>query len=189
MPISKEVLQKYPNKVFVETGTLFGDTVQVALDCGFEKILTIELNPKRVEMVKQRFAKEISDGIIEIFQGDVANEFPSMVDRVKDKATFWLDAHWDDGPMGKYKCPLPFELETILNSGIKTHTILIDDRRIFGGGNWGQGISEASLIKQLKQINSEYVISTDHGVIPDDILVAKIGKKYTEEDMLKEFLS
>ena len=34
-----------------------------------------------------------------------------MIKKVDAPATFWFDAHWDGGPMGDYKCPLPFELE------------------------------------------------------------------------------
>jgi hypothetical protein len=172
MPIQKTILDKYINDVFVETGTEFGDTVQIALDCGFKKIFSIELNPEKVKLCKDRFKLEIEQGRVEIFEGDVIDWFPEVVSKISKTTTFWLDAHWDDGPVGKYKCPLPFELDTILNSGKKNHTILIDDRRIFGGGNWGGGISEDSLKEQLKTINDDYVITTDDGFIPNDVLVA-----------------
>ena len=41
--LKKEILEKYPNKYFVETGTHIGNSVQLALDCGFEKIITMEI--------------------------------------------------------------------------------------------------------------------------------------------------
>ncbi len=37
-----------------------------------------------------------------------------------------------------------FELEALLEHPIKTHTLLVDDRRIFGlsGSNWGEDLDE-----------------------------------------------
>ena len=43
MPINKDVLVKYINNdIFIETGTLKGKGVKVALNCGFKKIYSIE---------------------------------------------------------------------------------------------------------------------------------------------------
>ena len=42
--LSKEVLEKYPNKYFIETGTHIGNSVRLALDSGIEKIITMEIN-------------------------------------------------------------------------------------------------------------------------------------------------
>jgi len=175
--LRRSVLLKYPNKIFVETGTHMGDGVAMALACGFEKIYSVELNPELVTRAEQIFAKQISDGQVEIWQGDTIEIFPKLINSIDAPATFWLDAHWDGGPMGKYKCPLPVELETIANHSIKTHSILIDDRRLFDvkGSNWGEGIVEAEILQLLHKINPQYEITFEDGFIPNDVIAAKIN--------------
>ena len=36
--LSKDVLSKYKNDIFVETGTLWGEAIDIALELGFKKI-------------------------------------------------------------------------------------------------------------------------------------------------------
>lgn len=174
--LSKNVLEKYPNKYFVETGTYLGNSVQLALDCGFEKIITMEINPDKVEKVKKRFSKEIEDGKVVVIEGDTVDVFPKAIEMVDAPATFWLDAHWDDGPKGEYLCPLPIELECLLNHSIKEHTLLIDDRRLFGvpGTTWGHTIDEDGIVEAIMDINGNYKISYENGNVPNDIIVASL---------------
>jgi len=173
--LKKEVLQKYKNDIFVETGTLWGEAVEVALECGFKKIYSMEIDPEKVKFNKKKFSKEIKNGIVEIVEGDTFKIFKNVIAKVDAPATFWLDAHWDGDVLGEYKCPLPFELEALLNHPIKTHTLLVDDRRIFGqiGSNWGKDLDEELLIEAIMDINSDYQISFDDGCVPDDIIVAQ----------------
>jgi asparagine synthetase B (glutamine-hydrolysing) len=174
--LSKKVLEKYKNSVFVETGTLWGESVQLALDCGFTKVYTIELDPEKVKFNRNKFKEEIENGVVEIIEGDTFKVFSDVINNITSRATFWLDAHWDEGPVGEYKCPLPFELKNLLNHSIKNHTLLIDDRRIFGevGSTWGEGIDESEIIDLIHEINPEYEISYEDGCIPNDIIVAEI---------------
>jgi len=174
--LSKEVLQKYPNEIFVETGTLWGGAVEIALECGFKKIYSIEIDPEKVKYNTEKFQKEIKKGIVEIIEGDTFKVFKEVVSKVDAPATFWLDAHWDGDVMGEYKCPLPFELEALLDHTIKTHTLLVDDRRLFGqvNSNWGEDLDEDLLIEAMMDINSDYQISFEDGCIPDDIIVAQL---------------
>ena len=46
MPSKVENFKKYPNPVFVETGSLMGDGIQQALEAGFQKVISIELSEK-----------------------------------------------------------------------------------------------------------------------------------------------
>lgn len=175
--LSKKVLEKYPNKYFVETGTHIGNSVQLALDCGFEKIITMEINPEKVNHAKERFSEEIENKKVIIFEGDTVDVFPEAIKLLDAPATFWLDAHWDDGPKGEYLCPLPIELELLSNNPIKEHTLLIDDRRLFGvpGTTWGHTIDEEGILESIFDINSEYKISYEDGCVANDIIVAKIS--------------
>ena len=174
--LKKSVLDKYPNQIFVETGTLWGDAIQLALDCGFQTVYSIELDPRLVKSARARFAEQIDRGQAGILEGDSFDIFPQLVQLLEEPATFWLDAHWDGGTLGKYKCPLPMELEALLAHHIKTHTLLVDDRRIFGqpNSNWGQNINESEIIATIKQINPNYKISFEDGWVPNDIIAAVI---------------
>lgn len=174
--LKKQVLEKYPNKYFVETGTSLGDSVQVALDCGFEKIITMEINPEKVKNAKKRFSKQIEEGRVTILEGDTVETFPEALKLLDSPATFWLDAHWDEGPRGEYLCPLPIELEEIQKTSVKNHTLLIDDRRLFGVDNttWGYTIDENGILESISDINPDYKISYEDGCVPNDIIVAEV---------------
>jgi len=176
--LSKSVLSKYKNDIFVETGTLWGEAIEVAIECGFKKIYTVDIDPKKVEHSRKKFAKEVKSGQVEVLEGDTFKMFPDILKKIDAPATFWLDAHWDGGPMGDYKCPLPFELEALLTHPIKTHTLLVDDRRIFGaiGSNWGEDLDEELLIEAMTDINPDYKISFEDGCVPNDIIVAKLDE-------------
>lgn len=174
--LTKKVLEKYPNKYFVETGTNIGNSVQLALDCGFEKVITMEIDPKKVESVKKRFFKEIEENKVILLEGDTVETFPEALKILDGPATFWLDAHWDEGPQGEYLCPLPIELEEIQKTSIKNHTLLIDDRRLFGlsGTTWGHTIDEDGILESIFDINENYKIYYEDGCVPKDIICAKL---------------
>jgi hypothetical protein len=172
--LTRAVLDKYPNQIFVETGTLWGDAVQIALDCGFGKIYTIELNADLVANARRRFSTEISQGRVHVIEGDSFQLFPKILGHLLAPATFWLDAHWDGGPVGRFKCPLPTELDALMEHPIRTHSLLIDDRRLLGqpNGNWGSDVYESDIIEKIKKINPLYEISYEPGYVPDDIIAA-----------------
>jgi len=170
----------YPSDVFIETGTSDGNGVQIALDAGFLKIFSIEIDPHKVLAAQERFAKEIKKGIVSIIEGDSVNILPQIVNNIGPlKATFWLDAHWDNGPQGAKRCPLYDELEAIKFHQRNDHNILIDDRRIFGipGSNWGEGISEQAIISLCFTINKLYNKQLHDGVVPEDIIGFSVPDK------------
>jgi len=173
--LQKPVLEKYVNHTFVETGTYLGDSVQLALECGFEKIISIEIEPALHEGCVYMFGEEIAEGSVELILGDSLKEMKNIVSRLTERTTFWLDGHWDFGTQGVKVCPLYEELEAIAESPIKNHTILIDDMRMLGWGNWGEGITKETIIEKIKAINPEYKIAfEDTHCAPNDILVATI---------------
>jgi hypothetical protein len=179
MTISKSVLSKYKEKsnVFIETGTHIGLTTQVALDLGFNKIYTIELAEHFYKNAVKKFEK--SPQVICIF-GDSAHQLKNILGNLEESAVFWLDGHWSmgDTAKGDFAVPIYEELNIIMNSKIKNHTILIDDCRLMGDveelvTEWS-GISLDKIKDILYCINPKYKIYFEDGYIPNDILVAKL---------------
>lgn len=171
--LKKEVLQKYKNPYFLETGTAYADCVRLALEVGFDKIYSIEIDNSLQEKNIERYKNEINSGVLNLITGDSLLVIKSLISEIHKPTTFWLDAHVDFGPNGVKRCPLYEELEAISTNPIKNHTILIDDVRIFGT-HWGEGIELNTLKEKLKQINSNYKFSFEDGFAPNDILVASI---------------
>jgi hypothetical protein len=172
--LKENVLQKYKNPVFFETGTYLGDSVELALKVGFEKIISIEIDePLQNENIKN-FQSYVDSGQVELIVGDTILVMKDIINNIKKPTTFWLDAHVDSGIAGLKMCPIYEELEYINSSPIKTHTIMIDDIRIFGGGNWGVEISLIEIKNRILMINPNYKFALEDGHIPSDILVAYI---------------
>jgi len=169
--LQKEVLLKYKNPYFLETGTANADCVRLALEVGFEKIYSIELDSVLQNENITKYQPQINEGKVNLINGDSLWELTNLIPELDKPTTFWLDAHVDFGPMGTKKCPLYEELSAIKNSKIKTHTILIDDMRILGG-HWGEGISIDGLKSRLLEINPNYKFIFENGFAANDILVA-----------------
>jgi hypothetical protein len=169
--LSHEVLSKYKNPYFVETGTANADCVRLALEIGFEKIFSIELDSDLQKENITKYKDYIEKGLINLITGDSLTKINELINELDKSTTFWLDAHVDHGPCGIKKCPLYEELEAINKSYIKTHTILIDDVRIFGQ-HWGDNINVNELKNKLLKINSDYKFKFEDGFAKDDILVA-----------------
>lgn len=169
--LSKEVLSKYLNPYFLETGTANGDCVRLALEIGFEKIFSIELDEILQKENIQTYQSFINEGKINLITGDSLWELFNIIPSLDKPTTFWLDAHQDFGPVGTKRCPLYEELSSIKMSEIKTHTILIDDMRMLGHW-WGEGISVDELKKRILEINPNYKFTFENGFAPNDILAA-----------------
>ena len=121
--------QKFGARVFVETGTYYGDTVE-AMRKLFDRIYSIELSEFLSKTAKKRFARH---NHIEIIQGDSAVELKRLLEKIDQPALFWLDGHYSAGitARGEKDCPALEELEPILKSRHR-HVIVIDDARCFG---------------------------------------------------------
>lgn len=170
--LSKDVITKYMSPYFFETGTADGDAVRLALEVGFEKIFTVEIDEELYKKNTAKYKKEIEEGKVYMFLGDTFKLMPEIIEKYIDKkCTFWLDAHQDFGPGGVKRCPLIEELDYIKTKNHLGHTILIDDKRMFGTW-WGTGINEEMVLNKIKELNQEYKISYEDGCVPKDIITA-----------------
>lgn len=163
MSASKGLFQKYPNPVFVETGSLYGDGIQQALDEGFETIYSIEILPEFYKGCVLRF---IDNPDVHLLFGNSDILLKKVLDKINEPITFWLDAH-----KGNSSSPLLEELETIRRHSIKNHTILIDDLHACTVERFGFDID--TLKNKILEINSDYVFILEDGHM-SNVLVAKI---------------
>lgn len=119
-----------PLRVFVETGTFEGDTLDKAKD-RFEHLYSAELSDHYFSYAQTRFR---SDNKILLFHGSSERMLVNWKDKWKDESTlFWLDAHWcvaDKTAGGETQCPLLKELSAIKELNAES-IILIDDARFF----------------------------------------------------------
>ena len=165
MSANRELFIKYPNPVFIETGSCDGDGIQMALDANFKIIYSIELAPDHYLHCVERFKDNRN---VYLVFGDSSIVLSNLLSKINEPATFWLDAHYYEHSV----CPLIQEIEAISDHHIKTHTILIDDIRDLG--NYGMGLSVDILMRKIFLINPGYMFTFEDGFTKNDILVAKV---------------
>lgn len=178
MPSNTQIFNKYPNNIFIETGSYIGDGIQQALDAGFSKVISIELSEKYYKISKERF---IDNPNVEVVLGDSYQVLPDVLKDINEPITFWLDGHnsGDDTGYGEFMVPLIQELDAIKEHIIKTHTILIDDMRLWPDVDAEQdefiGFHKDDIFNKLFELNPEYKLSYEDGYEENDILVARVA--------------
>lgn len=180
MSSSRRQFNKYPNEVLVETGTFIGEGIMDALDNGFNKVISFEVVENLYLRCKQKFADNPK---VQLVHGSSGKLLYETIKDIDTDITFWLDGHYSNGNTGYDKdhiCPILQELDQI-GKHRKTHTILIDDCRLFrkssnGGLDGLFDIDQHVVIAKLKEINPNYVITYENGFVPNDIIVAYIPK-------------
>ena len=155
------------NDIYIETGLQYGNTVFLAKKVGFKKNYSIEIDKSYVQYCAKKFKNY---EYIRLVLGDSARKLTEVLDEIDKPCTIWLDAH--SSCVGGELCPILLELETIGTHHIKTHTILIDDRRLFGKKE--NFPVEKEIIASIKKINADYKIAYSDGRIDNDIIVASI---------------
>lgn len=169
---------KYPNEIFVETGSLVGDGIQKALDAGFKKVISYEVDTENYKKCVERFK---GDNRVILHFRSSANMILEELDR---PCTFWLDGHHSGGgtsydPDCYY--PLLRELDQIKELVQKTgiiHTVLIDDRRLMRKTDVNTpdsiGVSETEVLLKLLSINPNYRFFYEDKYGQDDVIVATV---------------
>jgi hypothetical protein len=168
-------LNRFKKSVFVETGTYIGNGLKCALNAGFEKCYSIEIHKHLYDNAVSRFNEEIKSGKVELHYGDSSIIFNQIIEKINLPTTFWLDAHISAqyGEKLAKNCPILDELESIKNSFIKTHTILIDDLVCFG--NAAHDFIPLSVVQnKILEINPAYKFELLDASIPQNILVAYV---------------
>jgi len=140
-----EIKQRTGISTFVETGTLYGDGVDYALSCGFDRVISIEIEPKLVVKAEQKYK---DNNKVEIVHGDSSTVIPEITEFMEEPALFWLDAHFPGADAGiceytaeqdyNRRLPLEAELKAIHKRG-KPDVIICDDLWIYEDGDYESG--------------------------------------------------
>mgnify|MGYP006274733539 CR=1 FL=1 len=128
--------------VFCETGTFYGGGVIQALDAGFRRIASIEVDPRNQAVAREKLAEHplSNEAEIELLLGDSAERMDQLIAFARASGSphpvFWLDAHThlfeDGGATEGVACPLEQELAAIDAAFGGRAIVLIDDLRIIG---------------------------------------------------------
>jgi hypothetical protein len=119
------------SRVFIETGTLFGDTARRAAAV-FERVITIELDPSLAD----RAAVALRDlPHVEVLKGDALNLLPAVLQRsdVRNVLVF-LDGHYsgEGTACGSLPEPAVAALTILAPSKDRLNCVIVDDFRCFG---------------------------------------------------------
>lgn len=127
--VIKQYLENYKLSIFIETGTLMGDTTIVVARTG-AICYTIELSEKYYNLSKKKLKKFKN---VHIFHGNSRDILPNILTNLNQPALFYLDAHFSGNDTANSQNPIYDELNFILSHKINKHVILIDDARLFNG--------------------------------------------------------
>jgi hypothetical protein len=130
----REYARRYKLRTFVETGTLHGDTT-AAIKPQVDGVITIELSPELAERARLRFAGSRD---VHVLEGDSGELLPDVLASLQNAALFWLGGHYSGGVTGRGEkdTPIRAELAAILDHTVRRHVVLIDDARLFDGGDY-----------------------------------------------------
>lgn len=122
-PLVHRLRRKWRINFFVETGTAYGDTTELAAIM-FDQVWSCDIDGKLIEKARDRI-KDYPGVKLSI------ESSPDFLRRIKPELAqpvmYWLDAHWSGGPTKPVKeSPLLEEIGAI--SSLNGHSvILIDD--------------------------------------------------------------
>ena len=146
-----------------------------AIKMDFQKCCSVDINKEFIEIAEEKFKKEINEDKLKLFHGDSKQlkNYLNELNLTNEKILFFLDSH------GGGDCPILEELYAIDKLKRKDHTILIDDIRIVRGCIWGDkrydnSSFEDKIKNKLLDINENYEFSYLDGIIPNDVLCARI---------------
>tara|TARA_B100000941_G_scaffold207902_1_gene152003 strand:+ start:358 stop:1125 length:768 start_codon:yes stop_codon:yes gene_type:complete len=161
--LKQEVISKKKNPIFLETGFGIGTGALQALECGFSKIISIEIDDDLVEKGKENFRKFIDDGSLILVKGDSSEKIQEYFNSTID-VTF-LDAHGQFNFDSKkvISAPLEKELEFIQKNITGDQIIIIDDYSkiknsfYFSDDNWKSKLSKKKLKNILSKFNRQKI--------------------------------
>ena len=167
----QEIKDKYNSKVFVETGTMYGDGVDYALQYSFDKIISIEIESS---IHKTAVKKYKDNDTVNIVLGDSSKVLNECINNIDDNIIFFLDAHfpgadtdlrsYDEVKLMEFNTYAPLEKElNIIPKRAKEHkdVIIADDLWLYEEGNFGAGNMNEHAKNHNQNITKEELIGHD----------------------------
>lgn len=165
MPISKLELSQFKPHAdcFVECGMAGGDGIQAALDSGFSKIVSIDINPACVRECKDRF-KDYLEHTVKLVEGDCGTLLQSVLDNCNESCVIYLDAN---GWAPQTTSPYNESIAAIKRHGKRDHIIIVDDinsnndafANVMAGVRQSlKSGTELNIVRQLQSVNPDYNI-------------------------------
>jgi len=180
LPPSFNLLKQYPNPVYVECGVWRGDSIQQAIDAGFERIIGFDNDPESIAFCTQRFGKQATgcQPYIKLMECESIEGLKILLNDPKFKMpmTFFLDAHFqliEGTARGADPFPLLGELYQIGKHSIRTHTIIIDDLLYLTHPEI-TGWTRDQIVKEIQKINKKYEFTLVSNPVINNMLVAWI---------------
>jgi len=175
LPPGKNLLVEHLNPYYVETGIWRSDSLQLAMDAGFKKIIGIDVDLQWIQFARDRFdLVNIPLPGLTLVHGDSAECLWDAIKDINKPITFFLDSHYsllEGEERGKHPFPLIEELYQIGQHPIKTHTIIIDDILMLTHPDV-TGWSLSKIFGGLYQINKQYNISLASNPVIRNLLIA-----------------
>jgi protein-L-isoaspartate O-methyltransferase len=150
--------QEGGHRVFIESGTLFGDTTQYMLrHC--ELVTTVELEPTLYERAARRFE---GNPAVTVIHGDALDEIPQLVAASPHPPLVWLDGHHSGGGTAVGAVVEPaVEILRALTGVARGTTLVVDDLRMFGMGDMPtllELVDAASRVAQSVQVGPDNLV-------------------------------
>lgn len=125
-----ELAEKHALRIFVETGTYQGDTVET-MRSRFARVVSIELDQELHERAMRRFGDVTN---VELIQGNSGEELAKVLQSIDEPALFWLDGHYsgDGTAWSEEHTPILREIAHVLDHDCAGHVMVVDDARLFG---------------------------------------------------------
>lgn len=171
---------KGDHRIFIETGSFKGDGIDLAVQAGYERIFSMDIDGANVAHCQERFGlipddkEPAKNSHISVICADSATGLLKMMKYVNEPAMIWLDAHsqlFENEPHTENPFPLLLELTQLKKHPIKTHTILIDDILMLTHPDvtgWNKDTIENALL----MINPAYKLTYLSNPVVNNIIMA-----------------
>ena len=161
MPLSLTLckyLKNYTSGIYLETGFLEGDSALVALQLGFEKVISIELDERRIQKGKIKLKKYIDNNRLEIVHGNSSEKIESVLENNPNIKAIFLDAHHYN-KSEDLSAPLEKELLVIKKFSNRNYFLVVDDfyqikqNHKVSFNNWRKKHDHKEIIKKVMSIS------------------------------------
>lgn len=162
--VKRQVLSRHgsPTGIWIETGTLFGDTTAFLSESGALHVYSVEASPQFFEKAKFRF---LGNNGVTIINGLAETVVPSILENVVGDVSFWLDGHYSGGEtfQGAQDTPIREELSAISVRlpFLDRVTIFVDDFRCFGSSEFPSYPSKSWLVKWAEKNSFDWTVEHD----------------------------